>query len=318
MRSQVKARVARTPRSAHKRRRVSYQGDPRKILIAVDGSRASNAAMRFARRMAQLNLWAPDAITVAQPLPTYVGDFLMPAPPLSQDVVQNGVLLQLRTQLRRHGLPAWPSNVRFGPTGWSIIESAHEFGAQLIVVGLGKHGKVARLFGAETASRVARKSDLPVLAVHAKARGLPRIVVAAVDFGDASTRAVQEALQLIEPGGELHLVHVMSNYNFTPVANGAWRLSYAEAAEKSFARLREQLASPVTVKTKLLSGDLTEVLAKYLKSVRADLLAMGNHNQGVVERLLLGSAAAEMLRVAPCSVLVAPAANASPPSAARA
>ena len=302
--------TARTPRRAEKttrRRRVSYIGDPRKVLVAVDGSRASNAAVRFARRMAQLNLWAPDAITVAQPLPTYVGDFLMPAPPLSQDVVQNSVLSQLRTQLRRHGLPSWPANVRFGPTGWSIIESAHEFGAELIVVGLGKHGKVARLFGAETASRVARRADLPVLAVHNKTRGLPRVVVAAVDFGDSSARAAREALQLVEPGGELHLVHVMSNYNFTPIANGAWRLSYADAVEQSFARLRQELATPVTVKTKLLSGELVEALAKYLKAVRADLVAMGNHNQGFVERLVLGSAPAEMLRVAPCSVLIAPA-----------
>ena len=298
-------------KTAPTRRRVSYVGDPRKILVAVDGSRPSNAAVRFARRMAQLNLWAPEAITVAQPLPTYVGEFLMPAPPLSQEVIQNNVLLSLRTQLRRHGMPAWAATVRFGPTGWSIVESAHELGAQLIVVGLGRHGKVARLFGTETATRVARKSDLPVLAVHPASRGLPSVIVAAVDFSDASNRSVHEALQLIEPGGELHLVHVMSNYNFTPVADGAWRLSYAEAVEKSFDRLRHSLASPATVKTKLLTGNLVEVITKYAKSVKADLIAVGSHSQGLVERVLLGSAPAELLRVAPCSVLVAPAPSAA-------
>lgn len=306
MPTSTRSRLAPRSRKAAPRRRARNTGDPRKVLIAVDGSAASNAAVRFARRMAELNLWAPDAITVAQPLPTYVGDILMPAQPLAQDVVQNNVLLAIRAQLRRHGMPTWPANVRFGPTGWSIVESAHELGAQLIVVGLGRHGKVARLFGAETANRVARKSDLPVLAVHARARGLPRVIVVAVDFGEASNRAVHEALELLESGGELHLVHVMSSYNFTPVADGAWRLSYAEAVERSFGRLRGSLAAAVAIRTRLLTGDLVECVTKYARSVRAGLIALGSHNQGFVERVLLGSAPSALLRVAPCSVLVAP------------
>lgn len=299
-------RVRPTERKAPARRRVNFSSDPKKILLAVDGSRASNAASRLARRMAQLNLWAPEAITVTQPLPTYVGEYLLPAPPFADDVVQNNVLLGLRTQLRRHGLPAWPASVRFGPTGWSILETAHELGAKLIVIGLGKHGKIARLFGAETAKRVARKADVPVLAVHASARGLPRVIVAAVDFGHSSNRAVVEALELAEPGAELHLVHVMSPYNFTPVADGAWKLSYAEAVEKSFDRMRHAMPSTVTVKSKLLTGDVAGEVVKYARGVHADLITAGSHNQGFVERMLLGSAPADIVRDAPCSMLIAP------------
>lgn len=303
----TRARVTqRTPGKAPMRRRVSYGSDPKRVLLALDGSRASNAAARLARRMAQLNLWAPDAVTVAQPLPAYVGDYILPAPPIAEEVVQSNVMLALRTQLHRHGLTAWPANVRFGPTGWSILESAHEFGAKLIVIGLGKHGRVARLFGAETTNRVVRKSDVPVLAVHQKTRGLPRTIVAAVDFGDASSRAVAEALELAEPGARLHLVHVMSAYNFTPIANGAWRLSYADAVEQSFARMRHALPTPVTVTTKLLTGDVADEVLKYARSVRADLITAGSHNQGLIERTLLGSAPAELLRGATCSVLIAP------------
>lgn len=294
------------PVATPSRRRVNYSADPRKILLAVDGSRASNAALRFARRMAQLNLWAPEAITITQPLPTYVGDYTLPAPPFANEVVQNSVLLSLRAQLRRHGLPAWSANVRFGPTGWSIIETARESSAKLIVIGLGKHGRIARLFGAETATRVVYKADIPVLAVHSRLRGLPRVIVAAVDFGESSTRSVMEAVELAEPGAQLHLVHVMSPYNFTPIANGAWRLSYAEAVEQSFARLRHALPSSVTVKTKLLTGGVADEVIAYAKKVRADLIAAGSHNQGMVERVLLGSAPAELLRGSPCSVLIAP------------
>ena len=282
--------------------------DPMKVLLALDGSRASNAALRFARKMASLGAWSPNAITVTPPLPTYVGEFVLPAPPLSQETIRNNVLMHLRTQLRRYGLPAWPANVRFGPTGWSIIETAHDLGAQLIVVGLGKHGKVARLFGAETASKVARRSDLPVLAVHASARGLPRVAVVAMDFGESSLTAAREALQLLEPGGELHLVHVAGNFNSTSMADSAWKVSYADAVESQFKRVTEKL-EPMTarqVKTKLLAGDVVDAVTAYAKTARADLLAAGSHNQGVVERMLLGSTTAELLRAAPCSVLVTP------------
>jgi nucleotide-binding universal stress UspA family protein len=282
--------------------------EPIKVLIALDGSRASNAALRFTRKMAQIGAWTPDAVTVTQPLPTYVGEYVLPSPPLSMQAIEHAVLLQLRTQLRRHGLPAWPATVRFGPTGWSIIETAHELGAQMIVLGLGKHGRVAQLFGAETANKVARRTDLPTLAVHASTRGLPRIAVVAMDFGESSIIAAKEALQLLQPGGELHLVHVAGTFNMTSMADAAWKVSYAEAVEKQFASLTHAL-EPMTarlVRTKLLAGDVVDSVATYAKSAGADLIAAGSHNQGVIERVLLGSTTAQLLRAAPCSVLIAP------------
>ena len=288
------------------RRRVSYASEPRKVLLAVDGSRASNAATRLARRMAQLNLWSPQAITVSEPLPTYVGEFVLPAPPEAQVVVEHNVLLGLKTQLQRHGLKSWPAKVRFGPTGWSILESAHDMQAELIVIGLGKHGRLARLFGAETANRLARKSDIPVLAVHAGMRGLPRRIVAALDFGNASTRSLIEAVELAEPGAEVHLVHVMSPYNYTPIADGAWKHSYASAVEKGFEQIQALLPPAVKIRTKMLTGDVADEVVKYAKAVHGDLITAGSHNQGFIERVLLGSAPADLLRTAPCSVLITP------------
>ena len=288
---------------------VPPRREPLRVLLALDGSRASNAALRLARRMAGLGAWAPQAITVTQPLPTYVGDFVLPTPPLAQETIRNNVLLNLRTQLRRHGLPDWPANVRFGPTGWSIVEAAHELSVQLIVVGLGRHGRIARLFGAETASKVVRKSDLPVLAVHSSIKGLPRVAVVAMDFGESSIAAAKDALNLLQPGGELHLVHAMSSFNTTSIADSAWRLSYADAVQSQFARVTA-LLEPMTagvVKTKLATGGVVDVLTSYATSVRAELIAAGRHNQGLVERMLLGSTPSELLRESPCSVLISPA-----------
>lgn len=288
---------------------IQPRRDPSKVLLALDGSRASNAALRFARRMADHGAWSPQAITVTEPLPTYVGEFVLPAPPLAQETLHNDVLLHLRTQLRRHGQSTWPANVRFGPIGWSIIETAHELGAQLIVVGLGRHGKVARLFGAETACKIARKSDLPLLAVHASARGLPKVAVVAMDFGDSSIAAAREALQLLQPGGELHLVHAMSSFNMTSMAESAWKVSYADAVETQFSRVGGLLQpTPArVVKTKVLAGEVVKAVTTYARGAGADLIAAGSHNQGLIERLLLGSTPTALLRESPCSVLIVPA-----------
>jgi nucleotide-binding universal stress UspA family protein len=286
----------------------------RPVLVALDGSRPSNAALRFARRMAQRGAWAPDAVTVAEPLPMYVGDMLLPAPPWNESAASNSILLGIRTQLRRHGLPGWRAEVRFGPTAASIMDAANDAHARMIVLGLGKHARIARLFGAETVARVARNATVPVLAVHASTRGLPRIAVVAVDFGSSSIRAVHEALALLDAPAELHLVHVMGKWNFTEFDDSAWRAAYADATQASFDRLIKHLPIPagVTVTTELLQGQVIENVVRYARTARADLVAMGSHNQNVLDRIMIGSTPAQLLRIARWAVLIAPPSTPTP------
>lgn len=280
----------------------------KRVLLALDGSRPAKAAMRFARRMAERGAWAPEALTVTEPVPTYVGDIMLPTPPVSHDLMTGNILLGLKSQLRRHGLPTWGAHVRVGPTVHSILEMARDGRFDLVVMGLGQHGRFARLFGAETACRVAGHASVPTLAVHHSVRGLTTVAVVATDFGASSERAAREALALLEPGGKLHLVHVLGPINFTPMADHVWRLEYEAAVDRSFARVIEALGvEPERVTTKMLSGVVADVVTRYAESVDADLIAAGTHNKGLVERMMIGSTPAQLLRTARCSVLVAPA-----------
>src|SRR5688572_13224797 len=63
-------------------------GAPAPVLVATDGSRIANAAIRLASFMAERGEWAPQAVTVFEPLPVSVADMtLAPPGPLYQQTL---------------------------------------------------------------------------------------------------------------------------------------------------------------------------------------------------------------------------------------
>lgn len=259
--------------------------------------------------MADQGEWAPDVLTVCEPMPVVVGDVMLPAPPTQIHVaLTDSLMATIRRQLRSYGATSWSFSVEFGRAAPVIVREARERKTALIALGLGRHGKLARLFGAETASRVARHADVPVLAVHPSARALPKVALVALDFGHSSIRAAREALALLQRPGRLHLVHVKWSYNMTAFADSEWERAYAAGAEHEFARVRGELGvhPGVEITSELLTGGVIEKVLQAAKSVGADLIALGSRNQNVLDRLMIGSTPAQILRAAPCSVLVAP------------
>lgn len=285
----------------------------RVVLIATDGSKPANAAMKLGRLMASKGAWTPEVVSVMLPLPVAVGDLVLPAPSIQYEtVVSDNVGESVRHQLQRYGDISWRLAMEFGRPIPTIARTAKERKAALIVLGLGQHGRLARLLGAETVARVSRHTDIPVLAVHAATRKLPSVALAAVDFGESSVRAAREALALLEPPGRLHLVHVKWSYNTTSFADSEWERAYAAGADEEFARVRGLLGSRpgIEITTTLLTGGVVERLLVEAASIHADVLALGSRNQNAFDRLMIGSTPAQVLRAAECSVLIASAADA--------
>ena len=281
----------------------------RQVLIATDGSQQASAALRVARAMADRGAWAPRVLTVCEPLPVSVAGITLPAPATQQEIaVTNSVLGHLRQQLRRHGAAAWSLSVEFGRAAPTIVRVAHEDKADLIVLGLSKHNALARFFGAETAARVIRRTDIPVLAVHPSTKKVPHTAVAAMDFGDSSVRAAREALAMLEPPGRLHLVHVRWGYNVTSLRDSEWDRAYMLGVQHGFERLLEELPARegITITSEIRDGGVLRTLLDSANRMRADLVAFGSHSQTVLDRLVVGSTTTEVLREAHCSVLVAP------------
>ena len=55
-----------------------------------------------------------------------------------------------------------------------------------------------------------------------------------------------------------------------------------------------------------IAGNPAQEIVAFAAHINADLIAAGNHSYHVVERLLVGRVATQLLRTAHCSVLLAP------------
>lgn len=282
------------------------------MVVATDGSQVANAAIRFAKGMAQRDAWAPQAITIIEPLPISVADVAVgPPAPVYQQAVSESLIGLVRRQLRRSGGAGWKLLVDFGRIAPSIVRVAREQGAELVVLGLGRHGRLARWVGAETAARVARHASVPVIAVDGAARKLPRTAIAAVDFGASSVRAAREALALLQPGGRLHLLHVGWAMDGNSARDAHWEDTYALGVERGFERLLAQLRERggdqrVAITTEFRRGPIIETTLAAAGELDADVIALGSHSQNIVDRMVIGFTPAAILRAARCSVLIAP------------
>ncbi len=85
-------------------------------------------------------------------------------------------------------------------------------------------------------------------------------------------------------------------------------VEYEQRLPARFARLHAAVPAPVgaTVRDIACRGDAAREIVRHAEELGADLVAVGRHGMGTIERLFVGSVAAGLLRRAKCSVLVSP------------
>lgn len=282
------------------------------ILVATDGTAQSEGALAVARSLAAANASAVQVVTVQRSHSLLVPDASVVLEASAITKLTADLQARVRRQCTEASVgdsgPALPEpEIVSGEPERVISRLAAERGAQLIVLGLGRHDIVERIFGSETALKVARISRAPVFAVPEALRGAPHRVVVGVDFSEASLHAAQGALQLLLAGGVLLLVHVIPRER---LLLDPWisNREYDEHVRRRFARFRARLVIPpnVTVEQETRSGDAARELIAYAAQEGADVIAAGSHGHGHVARLVLGSVSTSLLRAATCAVLVVP------------
>ena len=282
------------------------------ILAATDGTKQSEGALAVARSLAAAMGANIQIVTVQRPLAPVVPE----APLLLEPEVTTRLMAELEARARMQCAdisaecsgPALPDpDVYTGQPERIIARVANEIAAQLVVVGIGRHEIADRIFGSETALKVARSSRVPVLAVPLALRSAPRRVVVGLDFSDASVQAAQSALHLLAGGGVLDLVHVVPRERLV-IDPWISDREYADLVRHRFARARARLAVPpnVTVEQHMCTGDTAKELIAYAEREHADVIAAGSHGHGFVSRFVLGSFTTALLRAANSAVLVVP------------
>jgi nucleotide-binding universal stress UspA family protein len=286
------------------------------IVLATNGDAGSQGAIRWARALAlrehlNVEVLAVDDLPhrygagVAELAAAYTDDY--------ERHLEEGIRRCVRERLADTlgGEPAdWPLTIRAGMPARVLREFVAERQAGLVLVGIGRHDWLERVFGRETALDIIDVVPIPVLAVHPAAAELPQRAVAACDFSAISEHAVQQVVRLLGPGAALDLVHVAPTHDalYGEMDADERAATYAVGARERLFELRNELEAqyPLQVRTQLLEGEPATAILEHAGRVGAELIAAGTHGHGLLGRVLLGSVSRVLIRRAAVSVLVVP------------
>jgi nucleotide-binding universal stress UspA family protein len=139
-------------------------------------------------------------------------------------------------------------------------------------------------------------------------------ILVPVDGSETAIKAMITALQMArDSGGQVHLVHMVEG--MTPLAAdpyGAYSGEVIEIMRQSGAKILEDAlvvakAAGVPADTELFDNfgeRLAEVVADSATRFKADLIVVGTHGRRGLGRMMLGSGAEQIIRLAPVPVLV--------------
>lgn len=204
------------------------------------------------------------------------------------------------------------SRLLAGVPAAELASAAGRLRPGLIVVGRRSRPRARDVLLGSTAARILRRVDAPVLVVAAPARGPYRRVAVALDL-ERDAPAVAGLAARMPTGRQvvtaIHaftapfegLLYVDQSAQIRDVYCGTVRDEARAQLSKIVARVS---VDDITWKTVVKSGSPRSVILRAASAEAAELLVVGTHARGSVGRLFLGSVAEDVVREAPCDVLV--------------
>ncbi|MGA2934893.1 MAG: universal stress protein [Methanomicrobiales archaeon] len=133
-------------------------------------------------------------------------------------------------------------------------------------------------------------------------------ILIATDGSEKNQPAVRKGLEIArECGSTLYAIYVIDE---TPFTSAQAEVSTADV----YTRLKDEgeraieqvkgIADGVKVETRILSGRPAHVITEFALKNKVDLIVVGSQGKSGLERLLLGSIAESIIRMADCMVLV--------------
>ena len=301
-----------------------------KILLAVDGSEYSLAAIEEAARLPWPEGSVVRIVSVAE-MPVSVAQWAMPLPTASfkewDSVFEERAVERITQAMAKFAeiagaqTEATAKTLR-GDAKVAILDEAEHWGADLIIVGSHGYNALERIWLGSVSRAVASHSKCSVIIArrrHAQsASEQPLKILLAVDGSQSSDAAVEEIAGRPWPRGSEVKVILVLNLLFTPAAE-TWALpeSYYSLQEKTgreqaesainraVSRLRESNTEreiPLTLMNEIILGHVEEEIIETAKEWGADLIVLGSHGKRGLERFLLGSVSQAVAYHAPCSV----------------
>jgi nucleotide-binding universal stress UspA family protein len=135
---------------------------------------------------------------------------------------------------------------------------------------------------------------------------LPKKTVVPIDFSELSIEALNRALDIAAPDGDVQVIHVLAALSVMEPGLIYGTESDDERIKGALERLDETLADTKynRVQKHVVVGDPGHEIADYAQESGADLIVIPSHGYGVIRHMLLGSVAERVVRLAHCPVLV--------------
>lgn len=274
------------------------------VLVATDFSEEANAALRRAASIAaETGMHGVLAHVLPGSLPPDVH--------LAATSQAKRALSLLVEEAAPLGLRLEPRLLTGDPAG-ELLRAASEF--DLVVAGA-RGGELLLDFGlGRTSTRLVRRSERPTLIVKRPPQGPYRRIVAAVDFS-APSLAAAATVSLLAPGADIHLVNAFdAPFESTLRLAGVEEdkvLAHRHAAQEKALAAMDGFATRLAVPSARLwrsvaRGYPPKLVLDHAAQAGTDLVAVGKHDAGVLEKLLVGSVALRILEHAECDVLVVP------------
>jgi nucleotide-binding universal stress UspA family protein len=298
------------PRRAGERSEPTTSRRLSRILVATDGTPASEGAVIVAGLLARRHHASVDVVSV---LPRW-GD----PPPHHEFLDITGELLKERLasvipqgeRALGNATPFWAIRVIDSSNIVDSIAETAQTGRYDLVVTGNRRGWVTRWLRRPTALAVAQRSSVPVLVVPESVSALPERAVVGVGGTGIDVTSAATVFSVLAERADVHLVHVDSTEAVVapeavdPYSGVGWSVRFADL-ERAIAD-----SGIADVNRVVLRGsDPSSRLVAYAKGVNADLVVVGTRPPATIAERVARGVAGRALRAADGCVLLCGNAN---------
>jgi len=281
---------------------------PRRILVASDGSPASDAAIAAAKVLAERSRASVEMTAVYSPriplpdCPERRGFEQCEGPERGEAAT---LLRTIRRQRRRSApeIRAWPLHLEVGDPGAVITRLAKDSAAELVVLGIGELNPAERRYAGHTASCVARYLQTPLFAAAPGCEAPVRCVVALPD-GRVHAPTLRAAVACLPPISTIWIA--VPSRSSAAAPNGVQSESARELVERACGPELADKIDSLKLERVDLAGEIVAGVLKLVGDVGAQLIAVPNRGDPGPVRAFLENLAEPLLLAARCSVLVVP------------
>lgn len=294
------------------------------ILVPLDGSAAGEQAIPVGARIARRAGATLHFAMACEPSPARLLSSELPrvaeAVEREARIREAGYLETVAEAARStHGLSVTTALLE-GPAASALAEHVRACRIGLVVMTTHGRGGLSRWWLGSVTDRLLRRTPVPLLLLHPREQAQPiefhRILVAvdgecddavlepALALGSLGSGASYVLTQVVAPS-----VPIMSPLPAYPTHLGPdWAKRQELEARNHLARLSSRLgARGFRVATEVVAAEgVADSVLEVARYRSADLIAIGTHGAGAVERFFLGSVADKVIRGATQPVLVVP------------